>query len=126
MWSNRRRPQWARLLQPFPGWPARHLIWEGRKRESIIASSCFHRQSSIPLTLPEGQENHRLDGAELEHRVERRQQVPRGKVEQIQPVQGQRHRDVVDHRDVDVATVSAEIGLASLVSSKRGGGKPHH
>lgn len=56
-------------------------------------------------TLPEGEENDRLDGKELEHRVVGLQQVSGGKVEEEEAVEGQRHRDVVDDSDVEVAAV---------------------
>jgi len=36
--------------------------------------------------LPEGQEDHRLDGAELQNGFEGSQQVSRGKVEQIETI----------------------------------------
>lgn len=61
--------------------------------------------------LPEGQEDHRLDREELEHGFERREQVARGKVEEVEPVQGQRDADVVDDGRVDVATVRAPVAV---------------
>lgn len=63
------------------------------------------------ITLPERQENHRLHCAELQHRLEWRQQVARGKVEQVQAVQGQRHGNIVDRRDVDVSIVVAPVAV---------------
>lgn len=63
------------------------------------------------LTLPEGQENHRLHRAELQHRIVRCQQITRRKVEQIQAVQGQRHRNIVHRCDVDVAVVVAPVAV---------------
>ena len=70
-------------------------------------------RSSVPppLTLPEGQEDNGFDGAELQHGIEGRQQVAGGEVEQIQPVQCQRDRDVVDDGDVNVASISTALWM---------------
>lgn len=70
------------------------------------------------LTLPEGEENNRFHRAELEHRIERRQQVPGGEIEQVQSVQGQWNRDVVDDGDVDIATIGTGIERKSVEIGK--------
>lgn len=68
------------------------------------------------FTLPETQENHRFDGAELEDGVERRQQVPGRKIEEIKPVEGQRHWHIVDDCDVDVAGVGAPVTVVVVAA----------
>lgn len=67
-------------------------------------------------TLPKAEENHRLDGAELEDRIEWSQQVSRGKVEQIEPVQGQGDRDIVDDCDVNVAGICAPVAVVIVTA----------
>jgi hypothetical protein len=61
------------------------------------------------LTLPEGQENDGLDGAELEDRVEGSEKITRSVVKEEQAVQSQTDGNVVDHCDVDVTLGQAEI-----------------
>lgn len=85
------------------------------------ANACKIRESSQKLlfesigeywcvflrTLPEWQKDDRFNSAEFEHRLEWRQQISGGKIKQIQSVQCQRYGDIVEHGNVDVATVSA-------------------
>lgn len=63
-----------------------------------------------PPTLPEGEEDDRLDHEELEHRVVRNEQLARGEVEEEERVQRQADRDVVDDGDVQVAARHAGRG----------------
>ena len=65
------------------------------------------------VTLPERQEDDRLDDGELEHRIVGRQQVLGGEVEEEQRVQGQRDRHVVNDGHVQVT----RLGAASEKSS---------
>lgn len=60
--------------------------------------------------LPEGQEDDRLDGEELEHRLVRPQQVTGGEEEEEESVEGQAHGEVVDDGDVQVSSVDAANG----------------
>lgn len=60
--------------------------------------------------LPEGQEDDRLDGEELEHRLVRPQQVAGGEEEEEEGVEGQADREVVDDGDVQVSSVDAAQG----------------
>lgn len=69
----------------------------------------FPVQKKPVRTLPERQENDALDGAELENRIERREQVLRGEVEQKQPVQRQTDADIVNASDVKIAAVRGPI-----------------
>lgn len=93
----------SRMAKPTP-------VGLNEKKTTIFRWSYVHCvMKKAKLTLPKGEENHRFHRAELEHWIEWRQQVPRGKIEQIQSVQGQRDRNVVDDGDVDVATIGAEI-----------------
>lgn len=57
--------------------------------------------------MPEGQEDDRLDGEELEHRLVRPQQVAGGEEEEEEGVEGQADREVVDDGDVQVSSVDA-------------------
>lgn len=82
-------------------------VWDENGFQLVIAGMMYGQ--TLLLTLPEREENNRFHRAKLEHRIERRQQVPGGKVEQVQSVQGQRNRDVVDDGDVNVATISTGI-----------------
>lgn len=67
--------------------------------------------------MPKREKDDRLDQQKLEHRVERCQQVSRGEVEEIKPVERQRHGDVVDDGDVDVAGVGAPVTVV-VVSAR--------
>lgn len=69
------------------------------------------------LTLPEREEDDALDRAELEHRVEGGQHLPRGAQKQEQPVQGEAHRHVVDDGDVDVAAIGAPVTIVVMPGS---------
>lgn len=53
-------------------------------------------------TLPEGEEDDRLDHEELEHGAVRAEQLPGGEVEEEQGIQRQADGDVVDDGDVQV------------------------
>lgn len=61
--------------------------------------------------MPERQEDHRLDRAELEHRFEGGEKISGRKVEQVEAVQSERHAYVVDDCGVYVATVGAPIAV---------------
>jgi hypothetical protein len=94
-------------------------LLEYRQAHALKRISCkCLRQNRFPsaLTLPETQENHRLDGAELQHGIEGRQQVARGEVEQIKAIEGERHRHVVDDCDVDVAGVGAPVTVVVVAA----------
>ena len=66
---------------------------------------CLHQIKHVSgLTLPEGQEDDRLDNAEFENWVIGAKQLLSSKVEQQQSIQGQADGDVVDDGDVEVAT----------------------
>ena len=54
--------------------------------------------------MPEGQEDDRLDNAELEDRVVWAEQLLGGRVEENESIQGQSDGDVVDYCDVQVAS----------------------
>lgn len=56
------------------------------------------------LTLPEGEEDDGLDHEELEDGAVGTEQLPRGKVEEEEGVEGQADGDVVDDGDVQVTT----------------------
>lgn len=58
-------------------------------------------------TLPKGEEDDRFDCQELEHRFKGPQKVAGGGVEEEQSIEGQTHRDVVDDRNVEVASIHA-------------------
>lgn len=55
--------------------------------------------------MPEGQENDRLDGEELENWVIGLEEVPGGEVEEEETVERQGYRDVVDDGDVKVPSI---------------------
>lgn len=55
------------------------------------------------LTLPEGEKNDGLDHEELEDRAVGAKQVPGGKVEEEERVEGQADGDVVDDGHIEVA-----------------------
>lgn len=55
-------------------------------------------------TLPEGEEDDRLDHKELEHGAVGDQQLTGGKVEEEEGIEGQADRDIVDDGHVEVAT----------------------
>lgn len=69
---------------------------------------------SISLTLPERQEDHRLHRTELQDRLEGRQQVARGEIKQEQPVQGERHRNIINNCDVNVTPVRTPIAVVIM------------
>ena len=64
----------------------------------ILRNNCTRQV----FTLPEGQEDDRLNGEELEDRVERSQEVLGAEVEEEQGVEGERDGDIVDQGDVEV------------------------
>ena len=94
----------------------------GRETSSLLSHRTTHPPPAIPstershtgrhLTLPEGEEDDRLDGEELDDRVEGPQHLPGGVVEQEERVQRQRHAEVVDDGDVQVAAGGA-VGRSS-------------
>lgn len=59
-------------------------------------------------TLPEGEENHRLDHQELQHGAVGAEQLPGGEVKEEEGVQGQAHGEVVDDGHVQVTAGNAE------------------
>lgn len=61
----------------------------------------------LAFTLPEGQEDDRFDGEELEHRLVRPQQVAGGEEEEEERVESQADGEVVDDGDVQVPAVDA-------------------
>lgn len=69
---------------------------EARKFVCVVSFRAY-RFSVHALTLPETEENNRLDGAELENGIEGRQQVSRGEVEEVEPVERQRDGNVVNY-----------------------------
>lgn len=71
------------------------------------AGSRLHRGPHSTPTLPEREEDDRLDGEELEDRLKGLQELPGGEVEKEQGVEGQADGDIVDEGDVEVATVDA-------------------
>lgn len=60
-------------------------------------------------TLPEGEEDNRLDHQELEHGAVRAEQLPGGEVKEEEGVQRQANGDVVDDGHVQV-TASNTVG----------------
>lgn len=80
-------------------------------RSHLTRWNRFNLYSFNLLTLPERQEDDRLDGEEFEHRVERLEHLPRGSEEQEQAVQSERDREVVHDGDVEVATVGAPVAV---------------
>lgn len=60
------------------------------------------------LTLPEGEEHHRLHHQELEHGAVGAEQLTGGEVKEEEGVQGQADGDVVDDARVQVAAGNAE------------------
>ncbi|WAQ96632.1 DNLI1-like protein [Mya arenaria] len=60
------------------------------------------------ITLPEGEEDDRLDGEKLPDGLIRREQLACPKVEQEQGIQRQAYRDVVDDRDIQEAEKGGE------------------
>lgn len=58
-------------------------------------------------TLPEGQEDDRLDGEEFEHRLVRPEQVTGCKEEEEESVESQTDGEVVDDGDVKVSSIYA-------------------
>lgn len=71
------------------------------------AGSRLHQGPHSAPTLPEREEDDRLDGEELEDRLKWLQELPGGEVEKEQGVEGQADGDIVDEGDVEVATVDA-------------------
>ena len=79
------------------------------------------------FTLPEWQEDDRLDCEELQDRVERSQQVLGAEVEEKEGVQGQGDGDVVDEGDVEVALVRVPIAVfVKTVGLQPDGDEGHH
>lgn len=63
-------------------------------------------------TLPEGEEDDRLDGTELEDRLIGTEEFPCGEVEEEKSVQGQTNGDVINDGDVQVpASMSIKTKL---------------
>lgn len=71
----------------------------------MLILDLFFFSSELQPTLPKGQEDDRFDGQELEHRFKGPQKVTGGRVEEEESIQGQTHRDVVDDRNVEVASI---------------------
>lgn len=65
-------------------------------------------QIDVSLTLPERQEDYRLDCAEFQYRLKWRKEIPSGKIKQEKSVQREGNWDVVYYCDVDVPTIRAE------------------
>lgn len=65
----------------------------------------------MSVTLPEGQENDRLDCEELPDWVVWREQVFGGMVEQHEAVERQWHWQVVNHSDVEIARVGTPVAV---------------
>ena len=57
--------------------------------------------------MPEGKEDDRFDGEELQHRFVGPEQVTRGEEEEEEGVEGQADGEVVDDADVQVSSVDA-------------------
>ena len=78
------------------------------------------------LTLPKRQKDDRFDGEELEHGVERPQQVLCAEVEEKEGVEGQWDGHIVDEGDVEVALVRVPIAvLVETVRLQPDGDKGH-
>lgn len=83
-----------------------------KKKSPHVSYLCSPRVPSTSVskllpTLPEGQEDDRFDGQELEDRFKGPQKVTGGRVEEEQSIEGQTHRDVVDDRNIEVASIHA-------------------
>ena len=61
--------------------------------------------------MPVGEEDDRLDGAELEHGLVRPQQVLRGEVEEEESVEGHGHTEVVDKHGVDISVSQGPVSV---------------
>ena len=68
-----------------------------------MVSGCF--------TLPKGEENDGLDGAELQDRIEWPQEVSGGVVEHVEGVQRKTDGDVVDESDVEVSLAAVPVAV---------------
>lgn len=68
-------------------------------------TSCMSKKCEP--TLPEGQEDDRLDGEEFEHRLVRPEQVTGCKEEEEESVESQADGEVVDDGDVKVSSIYA-------------------
>lgn len=75
--------------------------------------------SAAPLTLPEREEDHGLDGEELEDGLEGPQELPGGEVEKEQGIESQADGGVVDEGDIQVAAVDAGIRASARVREGR-------
>lgn len=71
----------------------------------IGTNSCMNKKCEP--TLPEGQEDDRLDGEKFEHRLVRPEQVTGCKEEEEESVESQADREVVDDGDVKVSSIYA-------------------
>lgn len=60
--------------------------------------------------MPEGQEDHRFDGEELEHRFIWPQQVTGSKEKEEESIEGQADREIVDDGDVEVSSIHTAQG----------------
>lgn len=67
----------------------------------------YNQASFTFLTLPERQEDDRLNGAELKNGFKRREKFLSGKVEHVEAVQSKTDGKVVDYGDVQVASIQA-------------------
>lgn len=81
------------------------------------------------LTLPKGKKDDRLDHEELEDGAIRAEQLPGGKVEEEEGIEGQADGDVVDDGHVEVAAGDAArtgdiLGLEQTLLSNKGPPSP--
>lgn len=76
-----------------------------------------YRHSANCHTLPEGQKNNALDGAEFQDRLEGREQIPSSRVEEKQSIECQRHANIVNARYIEVSTVNRPVSI-SVVSHR--------
>lgn len=73
-----------------------------QKSNSLLRTHANKKARRSFRTLPEGEEDDRLDHEELEHRAVRAEQLPGGEVKEEEGVEGQANRDVVDDGHVQV------------------------
>lgn len=100
-WWLRTGRRSAKSRPTSQGQPIQLLKPRNRKPKWDVRS----RSSPRRLTLPEGRKDHRFDGAELQDRFKRSQQISGRKVKQVQSVERQRHGYIVQHCDVNVSPV---------------------
>lgn len=97
--------------RPSPGWPATCLITNDdetvlNKSQTSLSHTNKKARRSF-RTLPEGEEDDRLDHEELEHGAVRAEQLPGGEVKEEEGVEGQANGDVVDDGHVQVTAGNA-------------------